>query len=109
MATTWLAGLDITADRLAQTTFRDVQHGTENVQFAAATSHTRTITFPRPFAATPNIVIPSITSAAAETDRWIVRVFTLTPTSFGLSLVESTNTSRSWALSRQVQWLAVLL
>jgi hypothetical protein len=88
---------------------RDMQTGVESVTFAASAFHSRTITFPRAFAAVPSIVIPMIDSASAETDRWIVRTFNVAATSFGLSLVESTNTARAWTAGRSVRWLAVLL
>lgn len=88
---------------------RDMQAGVENVSFAAATFHSRTITFPREFAGVPSIVLPVIDSGSSETDRWIARVFNVTSAGFGLSLVESTGTARAWTAARWVRWLAVLL
>ena len=109
MPITVVSGMRLTPDVLRQLTFSDVQIGTESVTFASATSHSRTITFPRAFASAPSIVIPVIDSGAAETDRWIARVFNLSTTSFGLALTESTNTARAWTVGRAVDWIAVLL
>ena len=104
-----VSGMRLTPTVLKQLTFTDVQAGVEVVTFASATFHSRTVTFPRAFASAPNIVIPVIDSGSAETDRWIARVFSVTATGFGLSLVEATSTARAWTVGRAVDWIAVLL
>ncbi|MEU8264909.1 hypothetical protein AB0C02_30385 [Micromonospora sp. NPDC048999] len=102
-------GMRVVPSMFKQGLFSDVQIGREQVTFAAATFHSRTITFPRTFAAAPTIVIPVINSGASEADRWIARVFSVTATNFGLSLAESTNASRAWTAARAVDWIAILL
>ena len=101
--TYWAAGQRVTGEALEDF----IQRGVENVTFASAASHTRTITFPEPFSAPP-IVHTNIAAAPGTIARWNSRAITVTATDFVLFVFKGDNADANVAWTDiPVHWIAV--
>lgn len=86
------------------------QTGIELVSFTSLSSHTRTVTFPVPFASIPVIPAPNIASGAGAAARWGARAFSITTTGFTLFVYTGDDTGiapQTWT-NIPVHWIAIV-